>query len=228
MAAQKFTRKDLKKDSFVESTDRALSFIQQHATAVGAVLLILVVLLVGGSYVRKGQQAAKMEASFLLYQGQLLLAQGDYDLALARLQACLENHRKTDYAKYARLGIVQALLANGEIDVALARLDEYRRDLRASDPVQVKLDNLYAHALADAGRFAEAVTALAALPDADLPPAFLMERRLQQARWLEAAGDHRGAVALLEELHQAVVSGKLEAQRPDLELRLEVARALLY
>ncbi|MDD5718841.1 MAG: hypothetical protein PHQ53_04060, partial [Candidatus Krumholzibacteria bacterium] len=62
MAAQKFTRKDLKKDSFVESTDRALSFIQQHATAVGAVLLILVVLLVGGSYVRKGQQAAKMEA----------------------------------------------------------------------------------------------------------------------------------------------------------------------
>ena len=47
----------------------------------GVGLLVVVVLLVGGSYVRKSRSAAEAEASFQFYQGQNMLAQGDYDLA---------------------------------------------------------------------------------------------------------------------------------------------------
>ena len=49
MAAQKFTKKDLKQDSFVEYIEKALEFLQRNATVVGVGFLLLVVLLVGGS-----------------------------------------------------------------------------------------------------------------------------------------------------------------------------------
>ena len=48
MAAQKFTKKSLKQDSFITYTERALEYLQRNATAVGVGLLVVVVLLVGG------------------------------------------------------------------------------------------------------------------------------------------------------------------------------------
>lgn len=226
MAAQKFTRKELKQDPFVEKTQKAVEFIQQHATLVGAALLLVVVVLVGGSYVRKGQEAGGIEASFLLYHGQTLLNQGAPDLAMAPLQECIEKRGKTEYATYARASLVQALLANGETDAALARAEVYRQEVDRAHPVRADLDMLYVHALADAGQYEVASATLADMPTDGLTDVMIYDRYIQRSRWLHAAGSHATAHQVLEDLHQLIVSGELALPTSDIQQRLEVARAL--
>jgi predicted negative regulator of RcsB-dependent stress response len=227
VAAHKLTRKELKQDPFVEKSERVLNFIQNNATAVGAVLVVLVVLLVGWSYVRKGQEAAQVEASYLLYHGQTLLSQGAYELAMAPLMDCIEKHGKSDYAQYARVSLVQAMLGAGEAEDALARVEVYRDEVRANHPARADLDLLHAYALADAGRHLEAAEALAALSLEGLNDPAVYDRHVQRSRWLHAAGDHAAAHQVLTELHQLIKSGELELPTSDIETRLEAARALM-
>jgi predicted negative regulator of RcsB-dependent stress response len=226
VAAQKFTRKELKQDPFVEKTQKSLEFIQQNATAVGAVLLVLVVVLVGASYVRKGQDSANIEASFLLYHGQTLLSQGAHELAMAPLQECIDKRGKTEYAKYARVSLVQAMLAAGQTDDALLRAELYRAELNPRHPARADLDKLYVHALADAGRYETAAATLGEMPSGGLTDIMIYDRYLQRSRWLQAAGDHAGAYQILNELRQAIISGELKLPASDIDQRLEVARAL--
>lgn len=228
MAAQKFTRKELKTDPFVTQVEKSLNFLQANATAIGAALLVLVVLLVGGTYVRKGQEASRQEASYLLYLGQSLLSQGDYLLALSPLEECVEKHGRTDFAKYARASVVEALLGSGEVENALARLDVYRQEVGPKHPARQKLELLQAHALADAGRFADAADALGRLTDRSLPDVLYYERTVRRAAWLERAGQPLESVKLLTSLKNAIASGDIQVAGldSDLEQRLQVVRAL--
>ncbi|HOX26347.1 MAG TPA: tetratricopeptide repeat protein [Candidatus Krumholzibacteria bacterium] len=226
MAAQKFTKKELKKDSFVTWTERSLEFLQQNATVVGVAFLILVVLLVGGSYVMRGREAARTEASYLLFQGQTLLAQGDYELAMAPLQDCVDKHGGTEFGEFARVAVVQARLGLGEFDAALAAIDQYSAEIPADHAASGDLRLLRASVLADAGRFAEAADAMAGMITADLDDSIYYERSVLRSKWLLAAGQRDAALNLLEELRQAVASGELEVTGNDLENRLALARAI--
>lgn len=226
MSAQKFTKKELKQDSFVTGTEKALEYLQKNATAVGIVLLVVVVLLVGGTYLKRSRTATAAEASYLLYQGQSLLSQGDYELAMASLQDCIDKHGNSEYGRLARVGMVQAMLGLRDVDGALARIDQYAADVPSGDPAAADLSLLRATALADAGRFAEAAEVLGGLIAVDLPDAVYYDRSVRRAEWLQAAGQHDAALNLLTELKQAVAAGELEIPGADLDNRLEVARAL--
>ena len=224
MAAQKLTKKDLKQDSFVDWAEKTLEFLQANATSVGIVLLVAVVLLVGGSYVRKGQQAARAEASYMLYQGQMLLGQGDYAIALGPLQECVEKHGGTEFGKYARLSLVQARAGTGDHANALVKIDEYLGEVDRKHPVHADLKLLQAYVLADAGQFAEAAAALEVLTTSDLADDVYYERSIRRAEWLSTAGEHSQALSLLEELESAAAAGELDVFVQDLDNRLEVAR----
>ena len=224
MAAQKLTKKDLKQDSFVDWAEKALEFLQANATGVGVALLVLVVVLVGGSYLRKQQSAARTEASYILYQGQMLLGQGDYTLALGPLQECVEQYGGTEFGKYARLSLVQAHAGLGDAAGALAKIDEYLDEIDAGHPVHADLQVLRAYVLADVGEFAEAAAALAALTSTDLADDVYYERIVRQAEWLNSAGQPGQALVLLEGLESAAAAGELEVFAQDLENRLEIAR----
>ena len=226
MAAQKFTKKDLKKDSFVTSTEKALEFFQRNATATGIVLLAVVVLLVGGSYVRKGQQAARVEASYMLYQGQMLLGEGQYELAMAPLQDCIDKHGGSEFGKFARLSLVQAMLGNGEAEAALARIEEYSAELSSNHPAGRHLALVRAHALADAGQYAEAADAIAATITDQLPDPDIFERTVRQATWLQKAGRGAEAVTVLETLRDRAAAGDVQIFGNELETRIAAARAL--
>lgn len=228
MAAQKFTRKELKKDPFVMQTERALSFIQEHATALGVGLVLLVVLLVGGTYLRQGQAASQQEASYLLYLGQNLVSQGDYMLAIAPLEECIEKHGRTDFAKYARVALAQALLGFGEVDNALMRIEVFRDEVGSRHPAVEQLALLHAHALADRGDFEEAARAIGEITNLDLADEIYYDRVLQRARWFDAAGQHIAALNVLTELRDRIRAGLLQVTATDgeLELRLEVTRAM--
>ena len=228
MAAQKLTRKELKRDPFVIHTERVLSFIQAHATAVGAALIVVVVLIVGGTYVRQGRIAAEQEASYLLYLGQNLLSQGDYMLAMAPLEEVIEKHGRTEFAMYARVSMIQALLGVGEPAAAMARAEIYRTAIDNRHPASRLLAVVRANAMADLDRYGEAAQALAEVTTPDLPPSIYFNRTMQRARWLELAEDYTGALQLLERLDDSIASGALHVPEiaRELEQRLEVVRAL--
>lgn len=228
MAAHKFTRKDLKKDPFVENTEKVLEFIQSNATAMGVGLLVLVVLLIGGTYMRKGQESARIESSYLLYHGQTLLVQGDHDLAMVPLSECIEQHGGTDAGKFARVAMVRALLGAGQTEDAKSSLEAYRREIDPKHPAHAQLEQLQAYVLADEGRFEEAATALGDLITPEMPDAMTIDLTMLRASWLQKAGQPLAAHQLLQDLEAAIEAGQLDAggQASELERRLETARAL--
>lgn len=226
MAAQKFTKKGLKQDSFVDSTEKVLEFLQQNATAVGIAFLVVIVLLVGGSYVRKGRAAARAEASYMFYQGQIMVGQGDYALAITPLEDCIAEHGDTEFGKYARLALVQAQLGLGQTDEALALIDTYLGEISGKVPIHKDLLLLQAGALADAGRYAEAADVMGGLITDDLPDAVYYDRTVRRAEWLGDAGQRGAALALLEELEASADAGEIDVLKQDLDYRLGVARAL--
>lgn len=224
MAAHKLTKKEMKQDSFVEWAEKSLEFLKENATSVGIALLVLVVVLVGGSYLRNQQAAARAEASYMLYQGQMLLGQGEYTLALAPLQECVEQHGGTEFGKYARLSLVQARAGSGDVAGALVKVDEYLEEVDTGHSVHADLQVMRAYVLADVGQFAEAASALAALTTTDLADDVYYERTVRQAEWLNSAGQSGQALDLLEGLESAAAIGDIEVFKQDLDNRLEVAR----
>ncbi len=226
MAAQKFTKKNLKQDSFLEYTEKALEFLQRNATVVGAVFLVVVVLLVGGSYVRKGQASARAAASYMLYEGQTLVSSGDYDLAIAPLEDCIAKHGGSEYGQVARLALVQANFGLGRIDEGLALVDTYLGEISATDPLHGDLRLLQASGLADAGRFAEAADVMGDLITEDLADAVYYDRTVRRAEWLRKAGQSPTALTLLEGLQAAGDRGERVVYTQDLDSRVAVARAL--
>lgn len=226
MSAQKFTKKELKQDSFVATTEKVLEFGQRNATVIGGVLLVLVVLLVGGSYLKNSRAAAARDASAMLYQGQTLVAQGDYTAAMGPLQDCIDDHGGSEYSHYARVSLIQAMLALDETETALARIDQFSAEIPADSQAGQDLVQLKAFAMASAGQYVEAAAALEALISRDLDDTTYYQRNVQRVLWLQQAGQHADAVAVLENLEALTDAGEIDQFGNDLENRLAVARAL--
>lgn len=226
MPAHKFTKKDLKQDSFVSTTEKFLEFGQRNATVIGVVLLVLVVVLVGGSYLRNSRADAAREASAMLYQGQTFLAEGNYAAAGSVLQDCIDNHGGSDFGRYARVAQVQTFLASGEAERAVALVQQYRDDIPDGHPAARDLRLLEAYAVAAVGEAGEAADLIAGFITPDLPDGVFYERSVQRADWLRDDGRTTEAVGVLAELDRMVKSGERTAFPPnDLEKRLAVARA---
>jgi predicted negative regulator of RcsB-dependent stress response len=226
VAAQKFTKQELKQDSFLSTTERVLEYGQKNATTIGIVLVAIVVLLVGGSYVKSSRESAQREASAMLYQGQMLLAEGQATAAMGPLQDVIDEHGGTQFGTVARVSLVQALLQMGDPEGALARIAQYRDEVSADHPAAAELAVLEANALADAGRFGEAADALGATISDDLIDSVRYHRQTTRSDWLIAAGRVDAAIAILEDLDVAIKSGTMMSFGNDLENRLGVARAL--
>jgi tetratricopeptide (TPR) repeat protein len=226
VSAHKFTKKDLKQDSFVSNVERAMEWGQKNATVIGVVLLVLVVVLVGGSYLRTSQRNAALEASAMLYRGQNLVAQGDFQAAMGPLQDCVDQHGDSEFANYARVSIIQALLAMNETEVALARVGEFKDAVPADHPAHGDLGVLEAYVLASAGKPGEAADAMEPFATRDLSDRMYYDRTVQRAEWLLDAGRAGEGIALLEGLDAAIRDGELDVAVGELEKRLAVARAL--
>jgi predicted negative regulator of RcsB-dependent stress response len=226
--AHKFTKKDLKQDSFVNNTEKVLEFLQRNATAVGGGLLVLIVLLVGGSYLQQSREASRIEASYMLYQGQSFLSQGDFEAAIPPLQDCVEQHGGTEFGRYARPALVNAMLGAGQAEIALQEAERFASELPADHPAATELALVRANALADAGRYAEAAAAMGELIGDDLEDTVYVQRVLRQAEWLRVGGDLAGAEAALQGLHDRIAAGEITTSGlgREVERQLEMVRAL--
>ncbi len=227
MAAQKLTKKDMKHDGFIDSTERGLEFLQHNAMPLGIGLLVIVALIVGVTYMKQAKAHSRDRASYLLYQGETLLSNGEAELAQSPLQECVERYGGTTFGRFARVGLAKSLLAQGSYEAALANADAALGEVPAGSPAARGLKQARAAAFASLGRYDEAASAYGELiPDAR-NDAETYDLSVRQAECLKAAGKLQDAVMVLEDLDAKVVRGDLEGvSKTDLDTRLAMMRAL--
>jgi tetratricopeptide (TPR) repeat protein len=227
LSTHKLTKKDLKHDGFVEGTEKGLEFLQKHGMAIGLVAVAVVVIIVGGTYLQKSKASSASQASYLLYQGEGLLASGNLQGAQAPLQECIDRYGDTEFGRLARVGLAKAYLAGGANEDVVTSVDLWLKDVPADHPVNRSLRIARATALSSLHRYDEAATAFGELAASATDDADIFDMTIRQADCLRQAGKVAEALRLLEALDDRRARGEIKAPpTSDLRTRLEVLRAV--
>jgi predicted negative regulator of RcsB-dependent stress response len=228
LSTHKLTKKELKHDSFVESTEKGLELVQKHGKTVGLVAAAVVILIVGGSYMQKSKVSSTNQASYLLYQGEGMLSNGNLEGARVPLQECIDRYGDTEFGRLARVGLAKAYLAAGANDDAVASVDLWLKDVPESNPANRALKVARATALSSLARHADAATAFGELAASATAPAEVFDFTIRQADNLRLGGQPAEALKVLEALDGRRARGEITAPAAtDLRSRLEVLRAIV-
>jgi predicted negative regulator of RcsB-dependent stress response len=226
--AHKLTRKELKKDSFVDLTGRGVEFLQEHYLKLGIAILAVVVVILGISIYNQGQARAKESASYLLYQGQSLLNRGAYVPAQERLQECIDRFGGTEAGKQARLDLAHVLMALGENEAALATIREGLSAVSAEDPLYRELEKFRAAALMNLSQFSEAGVIYRDMLAQEPSDQERYEISMRYVDCLKMEQRYQEGIELLEALKTDVENGLISVPTRDLESRLQLLRALSH
>lgn len=226
MPAHKLSRKELRRDGFVNWTERTLEYLQENLVTAAIIAGVVVVLVVGASYLRSSRAQARQTASALLYQGQSLLASGSYEAARGRLQECVDRFGDGEYGEQARLSLAEAQMGLGENELALQTLGEVPTTLRPADDLYSAYLTLQATAEANLGRYDAAAERYSEALAGNLLPVQRYDLTLRRAEALHRAGRTADGLAVLEDLQRSIDTKELDLPARDLANRIEVYRAL--
>jgi hypothetical protein len=228
LSTHKLTKKEMKHDGFVEGTELGLEFMQKHGMAIGLAVVVLIVIIVGGSYLQKSKAASANQASYLLYKGEGLLASGNLDGAQAPLQECIDRYGDTDFGRLARVSLAKAYLASGANNDVVTSVDLWLKDVPGTHPAARSLRIAKATALSGLARYADAAVAFGELAASATSDPEIFELTIRQAENLRQGGQPAEALRLLEALDGRRARGEITAPtNNDLRSRLEVLRALV-
>jgi len=228
LPTHKLTRKELKKDSFVDWTGRSFEFLQEHYLKIGIAILAIVVVILGVGIYNKGQTQAKQSASYLLYQGQSLLNRGAYMPARERLQECIDRFGGTQAGKQARLDLGHAFMALGENEAALATIMDGLNTVSVNDPLHRELEKFQAAAFMNLSQYTEAIAIYRDLLVKDPSDQERYEMSMRLADCLKMEGRYQEGIELLEALQTDVENGMISVSYRELESRLHLFRALSH
>ena len=226
MSAQKLSRKQLKQDSFLDSIARTVEFVQENYVKLALGIGVVVVVVIAVSMYFQGQQKAREQASFLLYQGESLMYRGAYEAARERLQECHDRFGGTLFGKRAGLDLGHTYLALGNPEQALATLDGLANHADQKAAMHRELQMLRATALVDLQRYDEAAAAYRQLREEDLDPNERYEVDMRLADCLRLSGQVQEGLNILEDLKAAIDRGDIPSASRDLDTRLQIFRAL--
>jgi predicted negative regulator of RcsB-dependent stress response len=227
LTTHKLTKKELKHDGFVEGAEKGLEFLQKHGLVIGLAAVAVVVVVVGGAYMQKSKASSANQASYLLYQGEGLLASGNLEGAQAPLQECIDRYGDSEFGRLARVGLAKAYLAGGANEDVVASVDLWLKDVPDDHPVDRSLRIAKATALGALGRHDEAAAAYGELAASATKDAEIFELTIRQADNLRLGGKTAEALAVLEALDGRRARGEIKAPAStDLNSKLEVLRAL--
>jgi predicted negative regulator of RcsB-dependent stress response len=226
VVTHKLSRKDLKKDSFAALIGKSIDFIQENYMRLAVALLVLVVVVFGVIFYFQGQRRGREQASYLLYQGQNMLAQGAYGAAEVKLKECMDRYGGTFFGKMARLDLAQAMLARGEYQESLSVLQQAEQASPGGQSQRKKLLSMRAAALVGLQRFQEAAALYRELLSGSLTDSERYELSFQLADCLQASGQVQAAFEVLAELEEDFLRGDISQPNRDLQLRLELLRNL--
>jgi len=227
MAAHKLTRKDLKQDSFVDWTSRAVDFIQDNylRLAIGAVAVV--VLIVAVSFYTRGQVQARESAAAMLFQGQQLLGQGEYGAAEQRLQECRQSYGGTMFGKQACLDLAQVLMIQGQDTQALDIIAEGLQATEGDLSMTRALNKMKAACLMNLQQYDGAISLYRELLTGVSVDSERFDLVKRLASSLKLAGQLPAAITVLEELQRDVDLGEVELlQGRELETMIHMYRAL--
>ncbi len=228
LSTHKLTKKELKHDGFVEGTEKGLEFLQKHGMALGLAALAIVVVIVGGTYLQKSKASSTNQASYLLYQGEGLLASGNLEGAQAPLQECINRYGDTEFGRLARVSLAKAYLAGGANDDVVASVDLWLKDVPDDHPADRSLRVAKATALSSLRRYPDAAAAFGELAASAPTDAEVFEMTIRQAESLRQGGQAADALRLLEALDGRRARGEIKAPpTTDLRSKLEVLRAIV-
>jgi hypothetical protein len=228
LATHKLTKKELKHDGFVEGTEKGLEFLQKHGMTFGLIAVAVVVVIVGGSYMQKSKASSTNQASYLLYQGEGMLTNGNLEGARAPLQECIDRYGDTEYGRLARVGLAKAYLAAGANEDAVASVDLWLKDVPESHPANRSLRIARATALSSLAKHAEAAAAFGELAASAKTDAEVFDLTFRQADNLRLGGQPAEALRVLEALDARRAKGEIKAPpTADIRSRLEVLRAIV-
>lgn len=158
MSRKRLSKKQLKRDRFVEQTFDWAHWVESHRSQV-LVSLAGVAVLVGAFFVYRSLARASEEESARSYiEARQAYFAGNYQLAVSDLQAFLRTHGDTSYGDDARLFLADALYQAGDPEGAVETLREFF-DRHGDSPLALNARLLMAAAYQGMGRLDEAVAA---------------------------------------------------------------------
>lgn len=127
MSRKRLSKKQLKRDRFVEQTFDWAHWVETHRTqALGT--LAVVALLVAGFFIwRQMARSADDTASVAFVQARQAYYAGNWQLAASDLQGFLGRYGGSSYADDARLALAEAYYRSGEYASAAQTLEDFLR-----------------------------------------------------------------------------------------------------
>lgn len=158
MSRKRLSKKQLKRDRFVEQTFDWAHWVESHRTQVVAGLAGIAVLIAAFFVYRNLARAGEEEAARSYIDARQAYFAGNYQLAVADLQGFLRSHGDTSYADDARLFLSDALYQAGDPEGAVETLEEFF-DRHGDSPFAPNARLLMAASYQALGRLDEAVEA---------------------------------------------------------------------
>lgn len=202
MSRKRLSKKQLRRDKFVEQTFDWAHWAETHkGQVVGG--LVVVALLVAGFFVYRGMsRSAEAQASEDYLRARQALSVGNYPLAASDLQSFVSRHGGSRYADDARFFTALAHYRAGQYGEAIRTLEEFL-DRHGDSPFADNARWMLAAAHQEAGQFDRAVAAYReaiAEADYDAQKARLHEALAAvyaaQGRTEEAAEQYRAIIDL--------------------------------
>lgn len=222
----KFTRKDLKHDSFVDWTGTATAFLQEHFMKLGIGVVAIAVVLLGISFYNHGKARAHDTAAYMLFQGQSLLSRGAYAAAQERFIECTDRFGGTDFGKRAYLDLANTMIALGDPQSALNTVDEGEAKVPPKSRIYRSMQISRAAALCDLERYSDAEAVYRGLLSGKLNDVERVDTTYRLADCLRLDGKPADAVKVLEDLEASYERGDIQLVQRDLENRIFTMRAL--
>ncbi len=125
MSRKRLSKKQLKRDRFVEHTFDWAHWVETHRSQVLA-LLAGIAVLVGAFFVYRGlARASEEEAARSYMDARQAYFAGNYQLAVSDLQGFLQDHGGSSYGDDARIFLADALYQAGDPQAAVETLQEF-------------------------------------------------------------------------------------------------------
>jgi tetratricopeptide (TPR) repeat protein len=217
MSRKRLSKKQLKRDRFVERTFDWAHWAETHRREMIGSAIALVVLLAGFFVYRGVSRSAEEEAARDYLMARQGYFAGNYQLAVSDLQGFLDRHAGTPYADDALLFLGESQLQAGQPAEAVTTLEKLL-DEHGSSPLADNARRLLAVAYAQAGQVDRAVETYREAIESAPFDALKIQTHESLARLYEAQSRREEAVAE----YQAIIDLEPEGSAAD-EARREIA-----